>query len=146
MPPGRARLQADDVGLLELQFGRVLAGDDALVIIDELRETVEQRGLARTRAAGNQAVDAASADVLALTALVPWALTTIYDVDGVGGAKGFATLVSSTVDPTRTLSTIEAMGEGAVNYRDGRRHIVRFLGCALGCGARRSARSRQAAA
>ena len=32
---GRARLQAHHMGLLQLQFGRVLAGDDALVVVDD---------------------------------------------------------------------------------------------------------------
>ena len=59
---GRPRFQAHDMGLLQLQFGGVFAGDDALVVIDELRKAVEQRGFARTGAAGDQRVDAAAAD------------------------------------------------------------------------------------
>ncbi len=31
---GRTRLEADDVRLLQLQLGRVLAGDDALALVD----------------------------------------------------------------------------------------------------------------
>ena len=31
---GRPRFQADHVRLLQLQFGGVLAGDDALVVVD----------------------------------------------------------------------------------------------------------------
>ena len=61
---GRARFQAHRVRLLQLQFGRVLAGDDALVVVDELRQAVEQRGLAGAGAAGDQRVDAAAADDL----------------------------------------------------------------------------------
>jgi len=34
------------MGLLELQFGGVFAGDDALVVLDVAGEAVEQRGLA----------------------------------------------------------------------------------------------------
>ena len=52
---GRAGFQAHHVRLLQLQFGRVLAGDDALVVVDEVREAVEQRGLARAGAAGDDA-------------------------------------------------------------------------------------------
>jgi hypothetical protein len=43
---GRTGLQADHMGLLELQFGRVLAGDDAFVEINVAGQAVEQRGLA----------------------------------------------------------------------------------------------------
>src|SRR5262249_33509552 len=52
------------VRLLQLQFGGVLAGDDALVVIDEAGETVEQRGLAGAGAAGDEGIDAAAADHL----------------------------------------------------------------------------------
>ena len=58
----RARFQAHHVRLLQLQFGGVFAGDDALVVVDELRQAVEQRGLAGAGAAGDQRVDAAAAD------------------------------------------------------------------------------------
>ena len=34
---GRAGFEAHHVRLLQLQFGRVLAGDDALVLVDEAR-------------------------------------------------------------------------------------------------------------
>ena len=61
---GRPRFQAHHVRLLQLQFGGVFAGDDALVVVDELGQTVEQRGLAGTGAAGHQRVDAAAADDL----------------------------------------------------------------------------------
>ena len=50
----RARLQPDDMRLLQLQFGGVLAGDDALVVVDVAGQAVEQRRLARTGAAGDQ--------------------------------------------------------------------------------------------
>ena len=62
---GRPRFQAHHVRLLQLQFGGVLAGDDALVVVDELGQAVEQRGLAGAGAAGDQRVDAAAADDLA---------------------------------------------------------------------------------
>jgi hypothetical protein len=50
---GRAGFEAHDVGLLQLKFGGVLAGDDALVLVDIRGQTVEQRRLARTGTAGN---------------------------------------------------------------------------------------------
>ena len=61
---GRARFEPDRVRLLQLQFGRVLAGDDALVVVDELGQAVEQRGLAGAGAAGDDGVDPAAADDL----------------------------------------------------------------------------------
>ena len=62
---GRSGLEPHGVRLLELQLGRVLAGDDALVVIDVAGETVEQRGLAGAGAARDNGVDAATADDLA---------------------------------------------------------------------------------
>ena len=53
----RARFQADDMRLLELQLGCVFDGDDALGLRNESGQYVEQRGLAGTRAAGNKHVD-----------------------------------------------------------------------------------------
>ena len=53
---GRARFQGDHVRLLQLQLGAVLDGDDALAGGDVGREGVEQGGLARTGAAGDQDV------------------------------------------------------------------------------------------
>ncbi len=61
---GRPGLQADDVRLLQLQLGGVLAGDDALVRLDEARQAVEQRGLARAGAARDHDVAADPADDL----------------------------------------------------------------------------------
>src|SRR5262245_25887554 len=61
---GRAGCEADCVRLLELDFGRVLAGDNPLVVLDELGEAVEQRGLAGAGTAGHQRIDAAAADNL----------------------------------------------------------------------------------
>ena len=52
----RARLERDDVRLLELQLGGVLDGDDALVVGDRRRQDVEQRRLARAGAAGDEDV------------------------------------------------------------------------------------------
>jgi len=43
---GRAGLEPHHVGLLQLKLGRVLAGDDALVVVDVVGQTVQQRGLA----------------------------------------------------------------------------------------------------
>ena len=51
----RPRFQPHDVRLLQLQFGGVLAGDDALVVVDVAGQAVEQRRLARAGAAGNRA-------------------------------------------------------------------------------------------
>ena len=56
----RPRFQPHHVRLLQLQFGGVLAGDDALVVVDVTGQAVEQRGLARAGTAGDQHVDADS--------------------------------------------------------------------------------------
>ena len=61
---GRPGFQPHHVGLLQLQFGGVLAGDDALVVFDELGQAVQQRGLAGTGTAGDQHVAADAADDL----------------------------------------------------------------------------------
>ena len=55
---GRARFHAADMRLLQLQFGRVLDGDEALLVGDERRERVEHRGLARAGAARDDRRDA----------------------------------------------------------------------------------------
>ena len=54
---GRPGLQADDVLLLELEFGGVLDGDDALAVRDQPGEGVEQGGLAGAGAAGDDDVE-----------------------------------------------------------------------------------------
>src|SRR5580692_7372009 len=59
---GWPRFQPHHVRLLQLQFGGVLAGDDALVVVDVAGEAIEQRRLARAGAAGDQGVDPAAAD------------------------------------------------------------------------------------
>src|SRR3974377_2476885 len=59
---GRPRLQAHYVRLLQLQFGGVFAGDNALVIVDELGQAVEQRGFPRTRTARNHCIYSAAPD------------------------------------------------------------------------------------
>ena len=61
---GRARLETHDVRLLQLQLGGVLAGDDALVVVDRAGQAIEQRRLARAGAAGDQHVAAHPADDL----------------------------------------------------------------------------------
>ena len=48
--------------LLKLEFGGVFAGDDALARFNERGQAVEQRGLARTRTAGDQDVAPRMAD------------------------------------------------------------------------------------
>ncbi len=50
--------------LLQLQLGRVLAGDDALVAVDIVGQAVEQRRLARAGAARDDDVAADAADDL----------------------------------------------------------------------------------
>ncbi len=50
--------------LLQLKFGGVLAGDDALVVIDVLRQAIQQRRLAGAGTAGNQHVSPAAPDNL----------------------------------------------------------------------------------
>ena len=49
----RPRLHAADMGLLQLQFGGVLDGEQALLLGDEGGQRVEHRGLAGAGAAGN---------------------------------------------------------------------------------------------
>ena len=61
---GRAGFETHDMRLLELKLGGVLAGDDALVVIDIAGETVEQRRLAGAGTAGDQDVAAHPADDL----------------------------------------------------------------------------------
>ena len=53
---GRAVLERDYVRVIDLQLGRVLDGDHALVVRDEARDHVERGGLARTGAARHQDV------------------------------------------------------------------------------------------
>src|SRR6516225_6557842 len=61
---GRTGFQPNHMRLLQLQLGGVLAGDDALVVIDVVGQAVEQRGLAGASAAGNQDVATAASDDL----------------------------------------------------------------------------------
>ena len=61
---GRTGLQTHDVRLLQLQFGRVLAGDDALVRVDIVGQAVQQGRLAGTGAARDHDVAAHPADDL----------------------------------------------------------------------------------
>ena len=61
---GRARFQPHDVRLLELQFGRVFAGDHPLAGLDVVGQAIEQRRLARACAAGDHDVAAHAADDL----------------------------------------------------------------------------------
>ena len=60
----RPRLQTDHVRLLQLQFRRIFAGDDALIIIDVTGQTVQQRGFARAGASRDQNIHPAAADDL----------------------------------------------------------------------------------
>ena len=55
---GRPRLQAHDVLLTQLQFRRVLDGDDALAFGNKTRQHVQQRRLAGAGAAADEAVEA----------------------------------------------------------------------------------------
>ncbi|MNC08324.1 hypothetical protein D3C75_559050 [compost metagenome] len=54
----RPGFQAHHVGLLQLQFGRVLDGDDPLVVRNETGQDIEHGGLAAAGTAGNQHVQA----------------------------------------------------------------------------------------
>src|SRR6185312_9226280 len=54
----RASLHAPDMRLLQLQFGGVLDGDEALLFRDERGQRVEHRGFAGAGAAGNDGGDA----------------------------------------------------------------------------------------
>jgi len=58
------RVSSRPHGLLQLKLGRVLAGDDALVVVDELRQAIEQRRFAGAGAARHDGVDAAAPDDL----------------------------------------------------------------------------------
>ena len=60
----RPGLEPHHMRLLELQLGRVLAGDDALVELDVARQAVQQRRLAGAGAAGDHDVAAHLADDL----------------------------------------------------------------------------------
>ena len=71
-----------DVRLLELELGRVLDRDDALVVRDERREAVEQRRLAGAGAAGDEDVQ-----------------------PGPDHARAAATTISGVSEPTRTRSS-----------------------------------------
>lgn len=53
---GRARFEADQMGMCQPQFGGVFDGDDALAVGNEVGQDVKQRGLARAGAAGNDDV------------------------------------------------------------------------------------------
>ncbi len=54
---GRTRLEREHVRLPELQLGRILDGDDPLVVGDERRQHVEAGRLARTRPARDEHVE-----------------------------------------------------------------------------------------
>ncbi len=54
----RPRLQRDQMAMIELQFGGVLDGDDALAGRDEIRQHVQAGGLARSGATGDDDVAA----------------------------------------------------------------------------------------
>src|ERR1700722_6287254 len=58
----RARFQTYDVGLLQLKFGGVFAGDDAFFRIDIGGHAIQKRGFARTGAAGDEHVAARATD------------------------------------------------------------------------------------
>ena len=51
---GRAGFQAHHMGLLQLQFGGVFAGDDAFIIVDELSEAIQKRGFPGAGAADDE--------------------------------------------------------------------------------------------
>ena len=61
---GRPGFQPHHMRLLQLKFGGVFAGDDALVVVDVVGQAVQQRGLAGAGAAGDQHVGAAAPDDL----------------------------------------------------------------------------------
>src|SRR5215210_4097896 len=61
---GRTGFKPYHMWLLKLQFGRVFAGDDTLVVVDVLSEAIQQRGFAGAGAAGNQNVRTAAPDDL----------------------------------------------------------------------------------
>ena len=59
---GWARLQTDDMRLLQLQFGGVFAGDHPFVSVDIVRHAIQQRRLTRTGAAGDNDIAADASD------------------------------------------------------------------------------------
>ena len=61
---GRTGFQPHHMRLLQLKFCGVFAGNNALVVVDVLGETVEQRGFSGAGAAGNQDIGAAAPDDL----------------------------------------------------------------------------------
>ncbi len=56
----RPRFERDDVVLLQLEFGRILDGDDPFGVVDHPGQRVEERRLARAGAAGHDDVQAAA--------------------------------------------------------------------------------------
>src|SRR5690606_26382451 len=58
----RPGFETHDVRLLQLKFGRVFAGDDALIAVDIVGKAVEQGGLAGAGTTGNHDVAADAAD------------------------------------------------------------------------------------
>src|SRR5882672_11274060 len=61
---GRTGFQPYHMRLLQLQFGGVFAGDDALIVLDEMGQAVKKRGLAGAGTAGYQHVAADAANDL----------------------------------------------------------------------------------
>ena len=62
----RAGLQAHHMGLLQLQLGRVLDGDDPLVVRNEAGQDIEHGGLAGAGTAGDEHVEPPANDGLEL--------------------------------------------------------------------------------
>ena len=60
----RPRLKPDDVTLTQRQFGSILDRDDSLLIGDEARERIQQRGLASAGSAGHDDVQTRRDDAL----------------------------------------------------------------------------------
>ena len=103
----RPGFQAHHMRLLQLKLGGVFAGDDALVVVDELGETVEQRGLAGAGAAGNDGVDAAAAD----------------DLQDLGAFRGDRAELDQIVEPELVLLEFADGESGAVERERRRDHV-----------------------
>ena len=110
--------------LLQLQFGRILAGDDALVAVDIVGQAVEQRRLAGAGAAGDDDVAADAADDLQnvgafrrdraeLDELVERQLVLLELADGERGA----------VDGERRRDDVDARAVGQAGVADRARFI-----------------------
>ena len=122
---GRARLEADDVLLVQLQLGGVLDGDDPLVVGDERRQHVERGRLAGAGAAGDDDVEP----------------TAHARLEEVGGLRGQRADVDEVVDGEHVGGEL-ADGQGRAVDGQRRDHGV-DRGCRRAAGRRPSGSTRR---